>query len=127
MDRTIIIGDVHGCYFELTALLEEIGIRDEDRLIFVGDLITKGPANREVLEFIRQRRNCESVLGNHEYLLLQHYRGQQVALEPAHRRTIAELGKDFELFMNLVAKFPYYIDRKSTRLNSSHDQISYAV
>jgi len=110
MDRTIIVGDVHGCYFELTALLEEIGVRDEDRLVFVGDLITKGPANREVLEFIRQRRNCESVLGNHEYLLLQHYRGQQVALESAHRQTIAELGKDFEVFMNLVAKFPYYID-----------------
>ena len=50
MGRTIVIGDVHGCYFELTALLDEIGVRWDDRLVFVGDLITKGPANREVLE-----------------------------------------------------------------------------
>jgi hypothetical protein len=110
MTRTIVIGDVHGCYFELTALLDEIGVRQDDRLVFVGDLITKGPANREVLEFVRQSRNCESVLGNHEYLLLRHYHGESVELEPAHLQTIAELGKDFGDFMDWISQFPLYVD-----------------
>jgi diadenosine tetraphosphatase ApaH/serine/threonine PP2A family protein phosphatase len=110
MDRTIVIGDVHGCYFELVALLDEIGARQDDRLVFVGDLITKGPANREVVEFFQHRRNCESVLGNHEYLLLQHYRGRTVELEPTHRQAIADLGTNFGDFMELVSKFPLYMD-----------------
>lgn len=110
MTRTIVIGDVHGCYFELTALLDEIGVHRDDRLVFVGDLITKGPANREVLEFIRQSRNCESVLGNHEYLLLRYYHGESVKLEPAHLQTIAELGKDFGDYMDWVSRLPLYVD-----------------
>jgi diadenosine tetraphosphatase ApaH/serine/threonine PP2A family protein phosphatase len=110
MERTIVIGDVHGCYFELIALLDEIEVRRDDRLVFVGDLITKGPANREVVEFFRHRRNCESVLGNHEHLLLQHYRGQTVKLKPTHRRAIEELGNDFGDFMELASKFPLYTD-----------------
>jgi len=110
MSRTIIIGDVHGCYFELTALLDEIGVRQDDRLVFVGDLITKGPANREVLEFVRRSRNCESVLGNHEHLLLRHYRGQKVPLTAAHYQTIAELGKKFGDFMEWISGFPLYLD-----------------
>jgi hypothetical protein len=33
--RTIFIGDVHGCYDELMALLEKVKVRDEDHLYFV--------------------------------------------------------------------------------------------
>jgi len=110
MGRTIVTGDVHGCYFELTALLDEIGVRQDDRLVFVGDLITKGPASREVLEFVRKRKNCESVLGNHEYLLLQHYRGEDVELESPHRDFIAEMGKDFGDLMEWVSQLPLYLD-----------------
>jgi len=79
MDRTIVIGDVHGCYFEVMALLEETRVRDTDELIFVGDVIAKGPASREVLEFIRRRRKCESVLGNHEHALLRFCSGDEDA------------------------------------------------
>ena len=110
MERTIVIGDVHGCYFELMALLEEIRVRDTDRLISVGDLIAKGPANREVLEFVRHQRNCESVMGNNEHLLWQYYCGQKSKLEPAHYRTIAELGKEFGDYMDMISRFPYYIE-----------------
>ena len=80
MDRAIIIGDVHGCYFELRALLEEIGLRPSDRLFFVGDLITKGPAHREVLDFVRATRHCASVMGNNELALLRFWRGEKASL-----------------------------------------------
>ena len=48
--RRIVVGDIHGCYDELMELLEKVGIGDDDRIVSVGDLITKGPKSKEVLE-----------------------------------------------------------------------------
>jgi diadenosine tetraphosphatase ApaH/serine/threonine PP2A family protein phosphatase len=110
MDRTIIVGDVHGCFFELTALLDEIGLRPSDRLIFVGDLIAKGPANREVLDFIRGRRHCASVLGNHEYLLARLFYEREVELERTHLQTIAQLGNEADRYLEWISSLPPYID-----------------
>lgn len=65
--RTFFIGDVHGCYDELIALVKHAGIADEDDLYFVWDLINKWPKSLEVVEFVRHRPNTWSVIGNHEY------------------------------------------------------------
>jgi Icc-related predicted phosphoesterase len=48
--RTIVVGDIHGCYDELMELLDKVGFERSDRVVSVGDLITKGPKSREVLE-----------------------------------------------------------------------------
>ena len=50
MSQTIVIGDIHGCYDELVALLELVQLKSDDRLIAVGDLIVKGSKNKEVLD-----------------------------------------------------------------------------
>jgi hypothetical protein len=111
MERTIVIGDVHGCFFELMALLEEIRVRDTDRLIFVGDLIAKGPSSREVLEFIRQRRKCESVLGNHEHALLRLCSGDEgIEVDRTHLRAAAALGDELGLYLERISQFPPYLD-----------------
>lgn len=68
--RTLFIGDVHGCYDELIALCEKIGLQNEDHLYFVWDLINKWPRSLEVVEFVRNRPNTWSVMGNHEYFPL---------------------------------------------------------
>mgnify|MGYP003640389077 FL=1 len=68
--RTLIIGDVHGCLRELDLLLEKAGYRfGDDRLIFVGDLINKGPNSLGVLQRAYELK-AEVVIGNHEYSLL---------------------------------------------------------
>lgn len=110
MDRIIVIGDVHGCYFELRALLEEIGHRATDRLFFVGDLITKGPSDREVLDFVRSTRHCASVLGNNELALLRFWRGQSVTLNRPQLQTMAGLGDAFGRHMEWIAALPRLID-----------------
>jgi serine/threonine protein phosphatase 1 len=33
--RTVIVGDVHGCYEELIQLLDVAGVRDQDQLVSV--------------------------------------------------------------------------------------------
>ena len=55
MPRTIVVGDIHGCFDELTDLLALINLQKDDRVVAVGDLITKGPKNREVLAIKRER------------------------------------------------------------------------
>ena len=69
---TYVIGDVQGCYDELSALLECIGWQAQsDHLWFVGDLVNRGPKSLEVLRFIHnlgERATC--VLGNHDLHLL---------------------------------------------------------
>src|SRR2546427_8503479 len=45
----------------------------------------------------------------------------------ATRQAIEEIRARLGLDKSVPEQFVYYVDRKSTRLNSSHSQISYAV
>ena len=74
MARTIVVGDIHGCFDELTDLLEVIKLTSDDRLIAVGDLITKGPKNREVLDLFISDSRFSSVVGNHDRIIRQKLR-----------------------------------------------------
>lgn len=63
--RTLIVGDVHGCLEELEALVAKAGLRSEDSLVLVGDLVAKGPDAAGVVRYARERR-AFSVCGNHD-------------------------------------------------------------
>lgn len=74
-----IIGDIHGCATELTVLLRELGYsRDgegvyrhpERTAVFVGDLVDRGPGQREALQTVKAMVDGGSahiVMGNHEF------------------------------------------------------------
>jgi Calcineurin-like phosphoesterase len=76
MARTIIVGDVHGCVGELRRLLDLIAIGADDRVLFVGDLVARGPDSLGVLALYREVRG-QAVLGNHEFELLAAHRARQ--------------------------------------------------
>lgn len=68
---TYCIGDIHGCFVELQALLELIKFNSStDQLYFVGDLVNRGPDSLKVLRFIKQLPNTTVILGNHDLHLL---------------------------------------------------------
>lgn len=71
--RLISIGDVHGSYDELQKLLNKLHYDPRvDQLLFLGDFISKGTQNFEVLDFaIKNKVQC--VLGNHEISILKKY------------------------------------------------------
>jgi len=70
----IVIGDVHGCYKTLRALLDKIPDEHKDRVCFAGDLIDRGPRSREVVQFVMDN-GYDCVQGNHEQMMVHFYEG----------------------------------------------------
>jgi hypothetical protein len=98
MGRTVVVGDVHGCAWELETLLDRVGFSSGDRLVFVGDLIARGPDSRGVLDIAR-RTGALIVRGNHEQKLLAWRAARRLWMEEpfaafAGRREIGALEEE---------------------------------
>jgi len=68
-----IIGDIHGEYQMLLALIEKLP--KDAKLICVGDLIDRGLESREIIEYVRAN-NHQVVRGNHEQFMIEN--GQEL-------------------------------------------------
>ena len=106
MHRTIIVGDVHGCRRELEQLLDRIRFSSGDRLIFVGDLIARGPDSLGVLDVAR-RTGALIVRGNHEQKLLDWYEDDDTELGRTHME-VARAMRDVD--WTLLETSPLWID-----------------
>ena len=73
-----LIGDVHGCAITLERLLQKLGYskiqgvyqHPNRRIIFLGDIVARGPHIREALLLVHgmvQKGSAHMVLGNHEH------------------------------------------------------------
>jgi hypothetical protein len=80
MERTIVVGDVHGCLDELQALLKLCDWRPGDRFLLAGDLVAKGPDSQGVVQLAREAEaggaaaaapGPAAVLGNHDAHVLR--------------------------------------------------------
>ena len=110
MSRTIIIGDIHGCFDELRDLLKLIDLQTDDRIIAVGDLITKGPKNAQVLDLFINDQRFSSVVGNHDRTIRQHLRGEAVPLTKQQREAIQQLDDGRERYSQYLRSLPYIIE-----------------
>lgn len=104
MKRTIVVGDIHGCYHELLTLLEKTGLRDEDLLISVGDLVDRGNTSKEVWQYFMDRPNTITLMGNHERKHLQgiHNYAQEIVK--------VQMGEQYPHFLAWAMKLPYYFE-----------------
>lgn len=108
--RTIVVGDLHGCYDELMELLESVSFTQEDRVVCVGDLVTKGPKNREVLELFMNDARFRTVIGNHDLALRRKWGGEKVKLKASQKATHHELKSDKEKYLPFLNRLPFTID-----------------
>ena len=78
--RILAVGDIHGMYEKLIALMEQVQFKpEEDLLVFLGDYIDRGPQPLEALNYVMalNKQYPERViplLGNHEVMCLNYYR-----------------------------------------------------
>lgn len=74
MSRTFAIGDVHGCDTALRTLRAKIEPQEHDTVVFLGDLVDRGPGTRQVLDqvlVLQQRCRVVVIQGNHEEMMLR--------------------------------------------------------
>lgn len=120
-----IIGDIHGCFDELTELLERLGYKldpfeeaaedlitashPEGRMaFFVGDITDRGPKNRNTLRLVMgmvKAGTAHCVVGNHDYKLHKWLKGRQVQINHGLDLTVAELEATSEDFRKTVREF----------------------
>jgi len=80
MNRIFAIGDIHGCFDKLQALMDKIDINlGNDILVFIGDYIDRGKHSFEVVEYLidlkRRFQNIVFLKGNHEEMLEKYLSG----------------------------------------------------
>lgn len=120
------MGDVHGCFDELARLLALLGydVRDDGRereglrfrvshaegrrLVFVGDLVDRGPRIVDSLRLAMDAVQAGAALcvpGNHEVKLARKLRGRNVKIGHGLAGTLEELEAEPEAFRDRVATF----------------------
>lgn len=116
-----IIGDIHGCYEELTNLLAQLGYDIQDgpggpktirpdgrRAVFVGDLVDRGPRIPEVLRLVMRmvdEGTAFCVPGNHDMKLMRKLKGRDVQLTHGLADSIAQLDREPPEFKKQVVTF----------------------
>jgi len=110
--RTIVIGDIHGCYDELMKLLKKVKLKQSDRVISVGDLTTKGPKVRQVLDLFMTDERFSTVIGNHDLILRRYWNGEVIELKQAHKTTHKKLNRKKDKYLRFLNGLPFIIDLK---------------
>jgi protein phosphatase len=114
-----IIGDVHGCFEELVELLRQLGHRVEEtactleaaggrKVIFLGDLVDRGPNTPGVLKLVMNAVAAGSALcvpGNHDVKLMRKLRGRDVQITHGLAESLAQLAEAPAEFRASVAGF----------------------
>ena len=119
-----IIGDIHGCFDELQTLLQELGYSvvapeshedhyqvehpDGRKVIFLGDLVDRGPATPAVLRLAMDMVAAGTafcVPGNHDAKLLRKLKGKDVALNYGIVESLAQLEQEPKAFKERIVAF----------------------
>ena len=117
-----IIGDIHGCFDELVALLKELGYEISTqpdgetvvkppqgrKAIFVGDFVDRGPKVAEVLRLVMEMQKTGAAIcvpGNHDIKLVRALQGKNV--NPTHglAESLSQLEKESTEFKAEIAEF----------------------
>lgn len=97
--KYIAIGDIHGCFHSMKALLEKLEPYYDRKFVFVGDYIDRGPGSKQVVDYLldfKEKIDCVFLRGNHEQMLLDafHHNKKEMWLMNGGRTTIESYGPE---------------------------------
>jgi len=80
MQKIFVVGDIHGCFDKLCALMDKIPLNDkQDQLIFIGDYIDRGSSSFDVVKYLidlkKRVPGTIFIKGNHEDMLQNYLDG----------------------------------------------------
>ncbi len=119
------VGDVHGCFDELLALMRRLGYRveafdpggeepiyaahPEGRVLhFVGDLVDRGPNTKNVLRLamgMQHQGNAMTVMGNHDDRFMRWLKGNDVQIAFGLETSITEIRACSDAFAQAVLDY----------------------
>jgi len=116
-----IIGDIHGCYDELVALLVRLGYAVAEgeagvaveapagrKAIFLGDLVDRGPRTPDVLRLVMAMvagGQALCVPGNHDTKLMRALQGRKVTVSHGLAESLEQLAGEPPEFREAVISF----------------------
>lgn len=135
-----VIGDLHGCYDELRALLDRLGweVRHENgrfhvrhpegrTLVFLGDLVDRGPGIVPALQLVMDAVAdgvALCVMGNHEAKLLRKLHGKDVRVSGGLQQTLEQFEETDAAFLQRLEGFlstlPHHYQLDDGRLVVAH-------
>jgi len=101
--RTLIIGDIHGCYDELRLLLEKFNPDRSDKIFTVGDVINRGPESYKCISLLKEL-NAVTIMGNHEHWYLKCYPFEDNTVTSFNFRRL-----EIEDHIEWIRSLPYFI------------------
>ncbi|MHA7055579.1 metallophosphoesterase family protein [Aquimarina sp. M1] len=121
MNRTLVIGDIHGALKGLKQLIEKAKITTKDTLIFLGDYVDGWSDSASLVSFLiklQKNHNCVFIRGNHDelcytWLTKQKYNpewikhGGQATIDSYKKLSRRDTEAHFLFYENLIN---YYID-----------------
>ncbi len=115
-----IIGDVHGCFDELVELLSKLGYTVDTefggpgshpegrRVVFLGDLVDRGPQTPAVLKLVMSMVRGGTALcvpGNHDMKLMKKLKGRDVRITHGLKESLEQLERESDDFKKDLIQF----------------------
>jgi bis(5'-nucleosyl)-tetraphosphatase (symmetrical) len=102
-----LVGDVQGCFQELTTLLKTVAFdKKQDVLYLAGDLVARGPSSLATLRYVKSLGDsAKVVLGNHDLNLLAVHAGIKKAKRSDKLATLLA-SDDIDELMNWLSAQP---------------------
>jgi serine/threonine protein phosphatase 1 len=107
--QTLVIGDIHGCYDKLHALLDKAALTEGDAIVSVGDCVDRGPDTPAVLAFFQKTPDAILIMGNHER---KHVRAGRHEVKLAQSQMISrvQFGETYPDALAFMSTLPLYLD-----------------
>lgn len=128
----IIIGDVHGNYDTLIALLDKIPKEEKAKgIVLCGDLIDRGPKSAEVVQLVIDNSDIiQSVRGNHEQFMIDDGPEDAAYLMTKgkfniHVNQFGVFGSDWLLNGGKETMESYFVDDKTFDLDTFNEHIKW--